>query len=312
MLNTKHGVSLFYFVIFFCSLGVRAESLNGFDISNSILQKGSIKHGGPPRDGIPAIYKPQYIKPDEANFLKEDDIVLGFEMLGQAYAYPRYILNWHELVNDDINEQPFLISYCPLCGTGMAFSSLAKNREMIFGVSGLLYNSDLLFYDKQTESLWSQIEGRAVTGKMMGERLKQLPLVTTTWKRWRELHPKTNVLSEKQGVRRNYRRDPYSGYETSSMIFFKTLREAPPVFHPKEKVLGVTINGKSKAYAFSRLKSHGKKSFVDSLGGEEYRVVYDAKTPSAKTESLKGEAMVSTIAFWFAWYNFYPESEVFE
>jgi len=297
-------------LLVFCH-ALNAKSFNGFDLSNSVLDQKNIVRGGPPRDGIPAILTPHYVGAEQADFLKPDDTVLGFEVEGQFFAYPRYILNWHELVNGVVDNVPFLISYCPLCGTGMAFSAQVDNKELVFGVSGLLYNNDLLFYDKQTESLWSQIERRAISGKYVNTELQQLYLEHTSWFDWSTKHPKTKVLSEQQGVKRNYRHDPYTGYETSSQVFFKTLRDAPTEFHSKEKVLGLQVGNLTKAYPFSELRKQSKAIFDDELGSVAYRVLWNVESESATIQTLKGKRLTPTVAFWFAWYNFHPNTLVF-
>ena len=294
-----------------------AASFNGFDLSNSLIDKKDIVQGGPPRDGIPAISQPNYVAADDASFLRADDIVLGFSINGSAFAYPRHIMNWHELVNDKVEGQAFVISYCPLCGSGMAFSADVGSDHLTFGVSGLLYNNDLIFYDRQTESLWSQIERRSISGPKVGSKLQQLYLEHTTWQDWRSKHPDTRVLSESQGFKRNYRHDPYTGYDTSSQVFFKTLRDAPDDFHSKEKVLGIVIGDSAKAYPFSELKKNGQQAFEDQLGGVKYQVVWNESAGSATLKSAEGatdnssEPLTPTVAFWFAWYNFHPNTEVF-
>jgi len=287
------------------------QGYNDFDLSNSLIDKKHIIHGGPPRDGILAISEPKYVTAEEASFMKPVDVVLGFKVGSNTFAYPRHILNWHELVNDKSDGQSFVITYCPLCGSGMAFSSAVGSEQLDFGVSGLLYNNDLLFYDRQTESLWSQIERRAVSGDFAGDILEQLYLEHTSWQSWKERNPNTKVLSEDQGFRRNYRHDPYTGYDTSSQLFFKSLRQTPSEFHTKENVLGLTIGQVSKAYPFSELKKQGVSSFKDELAGFKYNVLWDAKTNSATLKSLDGKTLTPTVAFWFAWYNFHPETEIF-
>lgn len=296
-------------LVFFQVAG--GQSFNGFDLSNSLIDKKNIVQGGPPRDGIPAISKPNYVDANNASFMKSDDIVLGFKIDDIAFAYPRYILNWHEIVNDEVGENGFVITYCPLCGTGMAFSSDVVGKRLRFGVSGLLYNNDLLFYDHQTKSLWSQIERRAISGELVGSNLQQLYLEHTSWNAWRNKHPNTKVLSENQGFKRNYRHEPYTGYDTSSQVFFKTLRDAPTEFHSKEKVLGITIGELSKAYPFSELRKYAVASFDDQLGNTKYRVLWSAEAQTATIESSGGKTLTPTVAFWFAWYNFHPKTEIF-
>jgi len=304
----KTYLTIFTLVFFHAAGG---QSYNGFDLSNSQIDKKNIVQGGPPRDGIPAISEPDYVDANNATFMKSDDIVLGFQIDDIAFAYPRYILNWHEIVNDEVGGNAFVISYCPLCGTGMAFSSDLAGKRLSFGVSGLLYNNDLLFYDHQTESLWSQIERRAISGEFVDSKLQQLYLEHTSWKVWRSKHPDTKVLSEKQGFKRNYRHEPYTGYETSSQVFFKTLRDAPTEFHSKEKVLGLTIGDLSKAYPFSELRKQAAAGFEDKLGDTKYRVLWNADAQTATIETLGDQTLTPTVAYWFAWYNFHPETEVF-
>ncbi len=287
------------------------KSFNGFDLSNSLIDKKHIVQGGPPRDGIPAISEPNYVSASDATFMKADDIVLGLKIGETTFAYPRHILNWHEIINDKVNDKAFAVTYCPLCGSGMAFLSDVGDKRLSFGVSGLLYNNDLLFYDQQTESLWSQIERRAISGDFAGNTLKQLYAEHTSWSDWLKKNPNTLVLSEDQGFKRNYRHDPYTGYDTSSQVFFKTLRQTPKEFHSKEKVLGLTIGDSAKAYPFSELRKHGEPSFGDELAGEKYTVVWNATAQSATIKSSGSEILTPTVAFWFAWYNFYPKTEIF-
>ena len=181
------------------------QSLNGFDLSNASLPVSQILSGGPPRDGIPAIDRPRFIAARQAAFLGDDDRVLGVYHKGIARAYPIRILNWHEIVNDQFAGEAVVVSFCPLCGTGTAFSTL-HGKAKTFGVSGLLYNSDLLLYDRETESLWSQIAATAISGPLRGEGLTLLPVAHTTWADWRKRYPDTTVLSTDTGYSRDYQR----------------------------------------------------------------------------------------------------------
>jgi len=290
---------------------VWADRFNGFDVSDSLVPCKHIVHGGPPRDGIPAIAHPRYVSASEAKFLRANDLVLALALGGQARAYPRYILNWHELVNTEIAGQAVLVSYCPLCGTGMAFLAEVRGEKLSFGVSGLLYNSDLLFYDKGSLSLWSQLDRRAISGPYKGTSLEQIGLEVMPWWRWRQQHPETAVLDENQGYARNYRRDPYSGYETSSQLYFKTLRRAPKAYHVKEPVQGIVWQGQAKAYPFAELRKLESDSVIDEIAGEKIKLHWDGKHEVAWLSTLDGKKLVSTRAYWFAWYAFHPQTEVF-
>ncbi|CAM4231728.1 DUF3179 domain-containing protein [Gillisia limnaea] len=191
------------------------QTKKGFDLGNASIPIAEIKDGGPPKDGIPSIDAPVFIKAQQAS-LKADDRILGVKENGIAKAYPINILNFHEIVNDNFNGKSVVITYCPLCGSGIAFDAEIDGKALEFGVSGLLYNSDVLLYDRLTESLWSQLEYKAVSGPMAGKELKILNTANTTWKNWKEKNPETLVLSEKTGFKRDYSLNPYPGYEDSS------------------------------------------------------------------------------------------------
>jgi hypothetical protein len=286
-----------------------APVLNGFDLSGALVPVDAIERGGPPRDGIPSIDEPRFISADAASFLAPGDRVLGVHRNGVAKAYPVAILNWHEIVNDRFAGEPITVTYCPLCGTGMAYEARVGEQTLDFGVSGLLYNSDVLFYDRQTESLWSQIMARAVTGPMRGERLEMIALTHTTWADWHSRHPDTQVLSRETGYSRDYGRDPYAGYGRSAEIWFQVSHHDAR-FHPKEPVLGVEIDGHAKAWPMSALN---KPELRDTVGGHDVIVRYDDKHETgAIHDAGTGEEIPSVIAFWFAWYAFYPETAVFE
>ena len=132
---------------------------------------------------------PKFISAEEVDFLAAEDRILGIQGTQQSKAYPIAILNWHEIVNDTLDGIPVVITYCPLCGTGMGFLRKVGNHILTFGVSGLLYQSDVLMYDHQTESFWSQIAMQAVTGKSLGQHLEPIFLEHTTWSAWRKRHP---------------------------------------------------------------------------------------------------------------------------
>ncbi|HEC19770.1 MAG TPA: DUF3179 domain-containing protein [Gammaproteobacteria bacterium] len=292
---------------------LHAGPSNGFDLSGALVPIEQIQHGGPPRDGIPALDAPHFVSAADAGFLADDDRVLGIDLHGEQKAYPVRILNYHEIVNDRFgsshNNTPVLVSYCPLCGTGMAFLARRNGKAFTFGVSGLLYNSDVLLYDRQTESLWSQIRRQAISGPLKGERLQQLPMEHTTWADWRARYPETQVLSLDTGYRRDYSRSPYEGYETSPRLMFDVANRDGR-FHPKEWVISVEINGVFKAYPFSRLAAD-KTELIDTVGGETIRLVYDVRRRSGRV--YRGSKLLpSTMGFWFAWYAFHPQTLVFE
>jgi hypothetical protein len=285
-----------------------AETENGFDIDDALVPADEIRRGGPPRDGIPAIDNPVFIAAADAEFLRDQDRVLGIELAGVARAYAVRILNYHEIVNDEINGRPLVITFCPLCGTGMAFDASRNGSRLVFGVSGLLYNSDMLLYDRNTESLWSQIMSTAISGQLKGVKLTSIPLAHTSWRDWRERHPKTEVLSMKTGFSRDYRTNPYPGYDRSSQLYFSVDEESPQ-YPRKTKVLGVEINGKFKAYPFTELRN-GPAEFADEFDGRKLVVHYDEENETARILDQDGVEIATLISFWFAWYAFHPDTEI--
>ncbi|MCZ6468783.1 MAG: DUF3179 domain-containing protein [Thermodesulfobacteriota bacterium] len=281
---------------------------NGFDISNSLIPKDDILSGGPPKDGIPAILHPKFEEANEAKWLNDDDLVSGFTYNGVKRAYPLRILVWHEAVNDRIGDLPFLVSYCPLCGSTLIFNREIGGKEYKFGISGLLYQSDVLFYDRETQSLWSQLEMKSVSGKMAGTDFIVLPSTLATWKEWREKYPDTLVLSRDTGFFRNYDRQPYSGYEESSTIMFP-IKNKNNKFHPKEKVLVVLSGNRAKAYPFSELKKV-KTPLKDKLGGKV--IVIEFKDGDyVNATDISGNPVDSFVSYWFAWFTFKPDTLIF-
>ena len=283
---------------------------NGFDLTGSLVPAEQIHPGGPSRDGIPAIDRPQLIPAKRADFIEPEDRVLGLARAGDAKAYPIAIMNWHEIVNDRLGGERVAVTYCPLCGTGVAFAAKARGPELSFGVSGLLYNSDVLLYDRQTESLWSQIKRQAISGPMRGEKLEVVPLTQTTWRAWQEEHPDTLVLSDDTGHDRDYGRDPYAGYAAERGLYFPVAAKSRR-YHPKERVLGLDIGGRFKAYPFAELSRMGAEEFNDSFAGRALRIHFDLANKTARAFEADGNQLPGIVGFWFAWYAFHPDTEVF-
>ncbi len=292
------------------ALGFSMRSSGDFDLSKHSVPLDQIVSGGPGKDGIPAILKPVFVPVREASFLKDEDRILGLSQGGDAKAYPIKILNWHEIVNDTIGGKPVVVTYCPLCGTGIGFEAAVQGRPHTFGVSGLLYQSDLLMYDHQTQSLWSQISMEAVAGPLTGSKLRHIFLEHTTWGEWRVAHPATLVLATKTGYFRDYDRDPYLGYAQREELMFDT-KHFDPRYHPKEWVLGVEVKGAFKAYPFAELKKV-KGPLTDQINGQKVRIHFNPRALSASVTDADGRPMPSVMAFWFAWYAFHPDTQVFQ
>lgn len=289
---------------------------NGFDVQGALVPVEAIERGGPPRDGIPSIDRPRLVTAARSG-LNAGDRVLGLSHKGVVRAYPVRILNWHEIVNDRLAGDPVAVTYCPLCGTGMAFDARvgggAAARELSFGVSGLLFNSDVLLYDRATSSLWSQLRQQAISGPLKGSMLTAWPLEHTTWEDWHRRFPATEVLSFETGVARDYDRDPYAGYEAVNRLMFQVQHRDERVA-PKEWVLGLSVGKARKAYPFRTLATRVDKTGVleDRLGGEVVRIRYDPRHRTARAEDAAGKPLASVLAFWFAWVAFHPQTELLQ
>jgi hypothetical protein len=282
---------------------------NGFDVSNSLIPKEKIFSGGPPKDGIPAILSPKFESVSQASWLKSSDLVSGVEIEGVFKAYPLRVLVWHEAVNDKVGNKPIMVSYCPLCGSTLVFDRNIDGQELTFGISGLLYQSDVLFYDHQNNSLWSQLEMKAISGPKAGTEMEVLPSVLATWEQWKKKHPNTLVLSRDTGFFRDYDNMPYGGYENSTNLMFP-VENHDGRYHPKEKVLVViSSDDVAKAYAYKEL-SKAKTPLNDKVGLDEITVKFNSgEFVSAYDKS--GNPIKSFVTYWFAWYTFRPDTLVF-
>ncbi len=284
--------------------------MNGFVMSNLRIPLDEVRQGGPPRDGIPAIDNPVFLAADEAGFLRDDHQVLAISKNGKAKVYPIRIMNYHEVVNDFFGEDPVIITFCPLCGSGIAFDGRIDGKDRTFGVSGLLYNSDVLLYDRETGSLWSQLMGQAVSGPSVDQRFKIVPMEQTTWESWKTRYPETEVLSTKTGFSRDYNRLPYFGYEDSNALYFP-VNNASDLYSNKEKVIGISIDGVHKAYAFSKLRTVKGLPLQDMVNGKTLQVYFDKNSNNARITDGEGNLIEGTTLFWFAWFAFHPDTDVY-
>lgn len=303
------AISLLLLAGLLASMPASAARKNGFELDGALVPQDDILKGGPPRDGIPALDRPRFLAAAEADFMAPTDRVLGVQVADRARAYPIRILNYHEIVNDVLGGQPLVVTYCPLCGSGMAFAAEVGKRSLNFGVSGLLYNSDVLLYDRQTESLWSQLKRQAVSGSMRGEMLEALPVTHTTWRDWLERHPRSDVLSNDTGYARNYNVNPYPGYSKTGRIYFPVAEEDSR--YPRKTIVsGLEVDGHFKAYPFPEL-ARGPSRFADRFQGLDIEVVFDEANETATIYGPEGEELPTVQAFWFAWYAFHPDTAVY-
>jgi len=283
-----------------------AGSFNDFDISNATIPLDEIRSGGPPRDGIPAIDQPKFIRPAKADFMQDDDDVLSVTVGGETRAYPLRILVWHEIVNDTLSGEAIAVTYCPLCGTAMVFSRRIGGRVLDFGVSGLLYQSDVLMYDRQTESLWSQLAMASVSGRSVNATLEWLPSQQVTWLAWTKKFPQGKVLSTQTGFSRNYSGNAYADYKRSSATMFSVPAHRSELL-PKEWVIGVQVDGAARAYSIRVLAE--QKTITDA----PIEIIYDPESRLATAKNLEtGETLPVVKVYWFAWQAFYPRTQLIE
>jgi Protein of unknown function (DUF3179) len=312
--------------------------------TKAIVPLDQIVSGGPPRDGIPSIDSPKFVSAEDAG-LQDSDLVLGLNINGDIRTYPLNILVWHEIVNDEVGGTPVAVTYCPLCFTNQVFHRTIDNQTVEFGTSGKLYNSNLVMYDRTSESLWSQALSQAIVGEHAGKKLERIPFDVAFWREWKALYPESKVLSQDTGFGRPYGVDPYGNYYTDPNILF-------PVSHrddrlgPKEIVVGLENEGSYRAYPIQQIEDNhiindeiGDRKIVlmsfypfmarpydRSVDGLVLDFEYDGgKVIDTQTSSIwnfEGEAIEGEMkgkqlvrlpfdeGFWFEWVAFHPETSL--
>lgn len=292
--------------------------------------RGFMMSGGPPPDGIPSIDAPKYVPASEAR-LDPGDMVIGYHHGGEARAYPQKVMVHHEIVNDRVGGLSVAITYCPLTATAQGF----ERGSTTLGVSGQLLNSNLVVFDRESGTLFSQIAATGLNGRHEGRTLVEVDLIWTTWGRWRAQHPDTRVLSERTGHLRNYNRDPYGsynplgGYYRQKGTIFPVMHSSARQ-HSKEMVVGARTTDRSVYFVMADLANDRiqrtqnflavydraldtgyiylrKGAALEVTPGEDGRYQVDGRPMAA--DELPLERLVSVDAFHFAWHAFYPQSE---
>ena len=224
------------------------------DFDKHTVPLSEFQSGGPGRDGIPPVDEPKPVGQEQAEeFLDDKEPVLVAEAGGDARAYPVQILIWHEIVNDDLAGRPIAVTYCPLCNSSLVFDRRVEGETLTFGTTGNLRNSDLVMWDRQTESWWQQLTGEAVVGALTGTKLEALPSQTLSWSDFKERYPDGDVLSRDTGHDRDYGANPYEGYDTADQQPFLLDGEADRRLPPKERVAAAFVGDEVAVVPFPRL-----------------------------------------------------------
>jgi Protein of unknown function (DUF3179) len=259
-----------------------------------LVDPSDIISGGPPPDGIPPIDDPRFLVPSNVDFLSPQEPVISLVVEDDARAYPAQIMVWHEIVNDTIGGVPVTVTYCPLCNTGIAFRRPVIDGELLdFGTSGKLYHSNLVMYDRQTESLWPQALGQAVMGPLTGTRLELIPVQMVAWEDWLAEHPQGRVLSRETGADRAYGQNPYEGYDRPHSPPFLFQGTPDTRLPPKARVVGVQVGSDVVAFPYDRLRaaaSGGWAAVSSTVGGRSVVVFWKDGAVSAVDRATINES----------------------
>ena len=260
------------------------------DFAKRSVEFGEISSGGPPRDGIPPLDQPVFTTFDDADeWLNSKEPVIVLEIDGDARAYPLQILIWHEIVNDEVGGVPVTVTFCPLCNSAITFDRRLDGVVYDFGTSGNLRNSDLIMWDRQTESWWQQLTGEAIVGELTGKRLTFLPSAIISWEDFKAAHPEGQVLSRNTGFPdRSYGRNPYVGYDRVDQPPFLFFGELDGRLQPKERIAAASIGDIDVAFPFSTLEVERAVNY--SAAGQDLVVFFKPGTRSALDGLLIGDS----------------------
>ncbi len=259
------------------------DDMSSNKLPTPLVDVDQIISGGPPPDGIPPIDDPTFVTVAEANtYLTDREPVVELDINGDARAYPVQVLIWHEIVNDTVGGVPVSVTYCPLCNSAVSYVREVRGVETTFGTSGRLFASALVMYDRETESLWTHFDGRAVVGVLTGDQLETIGSPLLAWEDFREAHPEGKVLDrDTTGFRRDYGRNPYAGYDdadTQPFLFRGALDDRA---RAKQRVVGVEIDGEAAAWSLDALSQGDASATSVSLGGTDLVILWKAGQSTA-------------------------------
>lgn len=264
----------------------KEQALAGWKTNTAIrtVELSELISGGPPKDGIPSINAPKFVTiADASAWLDGQEPVVALNIEGTARAYPLQILTWHEIVNDEMAGVPIAVTFCPLCYAAIAFDRRIEDKTYSFGVSGMLRHSDMIMFDRETETLWQQLSGEGIIGDLTGTILKALPAQIISFDQFVAAYPEGDVLSKDTGHRRDYGRNPYAGYDNIDerpFLYKGPFDERVP---PMEKVVTVSLAGVDKAYPHRTTRK--RRVIHDTVGGEDVLVFHADGAVSALDKS---------------------------
>ncbi len=284
-IRTHRNLGLFILAAVFLGWSDAAAQLADHwrtDFSKHIVPLNEIVSGGPPKDGIPPIDNPKFISVRDADAWLDDDEPVVVVSLGRdAKAYPLQILMWHEIVNDEVAGIPVTVTFCPLCNTALSFDRRFDGQVLDFGTTGRLRYSDLVMYDRQTETWWQQATGQGLVGDYAGERLEFIASPLVSWETFKRTHPKGRVLSRDTGHSRTYGSNPYVRYDELNQDPYESFfdAEVDRRLPAKERVVALSAEGVARAYPFSALRK--ARVINDTFEGRDIVVVWAPGTTSA-------------------------------
>lgn len=314
-----------------------------------LIPPGEVLDGGPGKDGIPSVDDPKFTSAAETTFLDPDNLVIGMVKDGVAKAYAHRILDWHEIVNDELADIHVALTYCPLTGTAIAWNREVNSEITTFGVSGKLYNTNLMPYDRATDSYWSQMRLDCVNGDLVNTRIETFPVIETTWETWSDMYPNSMVMTTETGFNRNYAQYPYGDYRTNNNNLIFPVDNFDTRLPAKDRTLAVLTDSKNKVYP---IESFGEglvvtedfpdgeilvigsnsRNFITAyynaglenlsyLNGEGAIVAEDSNGNKVSVAGLvvegplagtQLEAVESILGYYFSLAAFYPDMEIFE
>lgn len=296
------------------------------DFSKSSIDFNEILSGGPPRDGIPSIDDPQFVAAKEVTNLGPLEPVIRLDINGDVRAYPLQVLTWHEIVNDVVGNTPVAVTYCPLCNSALVFDRQVGEQLLEFGTTGKLRNSDLVMYDRQTETWWQQFTGGAIVGELLDTNLRMIPSRVESFERFVSASPDGKVLVPNNPSMRRYGSNPYVNYDSRNAPLSLFRGDLPTDIEPMVRVVVVKQDGEPKATTLSHLRDQssiklgnveltwesGQNSALDTGRISMGRDVGNVVAYAINADGSRGDEVVYDVTFAFAFLAFHPEAEIIQ